>query len=149
MTWWLVRQALLPGLLLAGGIAAWAYGAVWHAVPVERNVLEVKIVEQSHEEERELPFAAPPSAAAAFPGGGTGPADPFFPAGPRPKIKVTVTEPVEVKVVKPVVLDEPETAIVFEVTRGGVELAESGVLKQTHGLSESGEEVPPLARCPT
>jgi hypothetical protein len=145
---WIVRQALLPILLLAGAAASLVYGAIYHSVPVERNVLDVQIVQQEHEEERELPFAAPPAAGPDL-SGSIGPTDPFFPPGPRPKVKVTVTEEVKQNVVKPVVEDERETTIVFEVTRGGVVLAESGVLRQTYGPTEAGDDVPPPSRCPT
>jgi hypothetical protein len=146
--WWILRQALPPVLLLAGAVASLVYGAVYHSVPVERNVLEVQTVEEEHEEEIALPFAAPPDSLLPNPQAPI--PDPFFPGPPRGKIKVMVTQPVEKKVIKPVVENEPEAMIVFEVTRGGVvRLAESGMLKRTYGPTLSGEDIPPPLLCPT
>jgi hypothetical protein len=145
--WWILRQALLPAVLFAAAVASLVYGALYHAVPVERNVVEVQTVQEEHEEEIDIPFAAPPDALipnpqSAFP-------DPFFPGPPRPKLKVIRTQTVEKKVVKPVVEDESEAAVVREVTVGGVVLAKSGVLRRTYGPTASGEEVPPPSLCPT
>jgi hypothetical protein len=145
--WRILRQALLPVLLLAGAIASLVYGAVYHSVPVERNILEILVVQEEHEEERELPFAAPPDS--AFPNPQSPVPDPFFPGPPRPKIKVTVIEDVPKKVIRPVVEDEPETMIVFKVTLGRVTLSESGVLQRTYGPTLSGEDIPPPSLCPT
>ena len=154
-------RTLWAALLFAGGVASLVYGAMYHAVPVERNTLKCQTVPVDHEEYREDPFGAPfpgmPPSGPAFPDPGMGPSPggpafgppPGFPGTQCPKVKVIVTQYEQKNVLKPVVEDEPEPILVFEMTRGGVVLAESGILKRTYGPTESGEEIPPPSMCPT
>ena len=79
--WRILRQALLPSLLLAGAVASLVYGAVYHFVPVERNVVVVEVVQEEHEEWREDPFAGP---APGMTPGGPGFQDPGI--GPLPDV---------------------------------------------------------------
>jgi hypothetical protein len=154
-------RAALAALLFAGGVASLVYGAVYHSAPVERNVVETQVVQEEHEEMRELPFGqALPGVGpdgTAFPDPGIepppdGPAfgpPPGFPGAHAPKVKVIVVQPVEKKVIKPVVEYEPEPIVVFEVTRGGVELADSGTVRRTYGPTANGEQIEPPSMCPT
>jgi hypothetical protein len=159
--WRITGRAISAALLFVGSVASLVYGAMYHTAPVERNTVEVQVVQEEHEEMRELPFGAAlpgmPPDATVFPDPGMGPPPggppfgppPGFPGAQPPKVKVIVTQPVEKKVVKPVVENEPEPILVAEVTVGGVVLAESGMLKRTYGPTESGEEIPRPTLCPT
>ena len=152
------REAPLAALLFAGGVASLVYGAMYHAVPVERNSLSAKVSRKSTKSSATTPSRGLFRArrrTAGFPGHGHGPSPggPLsarlpFPGTSRPKIKVIVTRPVRRRSSSwswRASRSRPR----LEVTLGGVVLAESGLLRRTYGPTESGEEVPPPSRCPT
>ncbi len=140
--WAIIHRAILPGLLIAAGIASVVYGAMYHSVPVVE------------EREEEIDVAPPPldnfgpmeedpaMCGPGFPpmgepgmGGppGLGPPPGFAELPPhlaKEKVTIFVTE------------DEPEPTLIREVTVGGLALFEAGKLKRTY----SGK-IPSL--CPT
>ena len=133
--WKTVRRALLPLLVLAVGIAVLVYGVKKHTARV--------FVEQ----EIEISLAPPGFPGAGMPPGFGGPPGmdgmPGFPGapdgmppfGPPPELqkmkrKITVGK------------DEPELAIVRDVTIGGLMLLPSGELKRTYSGA-------PPTLCPT
>lgn len=142
LAWAVIHRAILPVLLIGGGIASVVYGAMHHTVPVVE------------EREEEIDIAPPTPFGPEFPGEGPELGGPpgfgppefgapglgppgFGPPGFGPpseltkrKVKIFVSE------------DEPEPAIIREVTIGGVVLLEPGKLKRTY----SGK---PPSLCPT
>lgn len=156
--WRIIQRAVLPGVLLAAGVASWIYGASRHVVQVV----------QEQEEEISIPVPSP------FGPGPMGPAGEPFPGGPpqegglppfdgqppgqgpidQPPMDQPPMEgpppfwqppPVFEKVIKITIVttDEPEPKIIREVSVGGLMLAESGEIKRTY----SGQDGPAL--CPT
>jgi hypothetical protein len=130
--WAIVRRAVVPGLLLSGGLASLIYGALFHEAPV--------VTEKETETTIDVPLALPP--ARPFGDGPSFGESPSFPGGPlmgeAPAfVKKTV------KRVDLVTIDESEPSLIREVTVGGVALQKSGELKRTY----SGNAGPAL--CPT
>ena len=129
----ILSRLIVPGLVLAAGVASVIYGAKHHVVPVEE------------EQEIEVSLAPPPmpDAPEGFPG------DPGFPGGfdgPPGMFPPSFMElPPHLATVKQKIIvtnEQPESTIVFEVTIGGVALRETGKLRRTyHG------DIPSL--CPT
>jgi len=115
----IIKRAILPAVLLTGGIVSVIYGARYRISPVieERKVEEQITIPQPFEPP---PFMMQPGA--------------FFP--PPPPIVETV---IRTDVVTHQV---PEPALIREVTFGGVTRADSGDLKRTY----SGK---PPSLCPT
>ena len=110
----LVRRAILPALLVIGGLASLIYGAMFRFVPV--------LEERETKTTIEIPTAFPPVGpmGEAFPPGGA----PF--GGPPPFLKKTVTR-IDLDTI---VESEPE--LIREVSVGGVALLDSGELKRTY-----------------
>jgi len=102
----IVRRAVLPALLLIGGLASLIYGAKFHFA----SVVE--------ERERETTIEVPPPFLPPF-----GEASPF---GGPPFRKEVVKEKLLVTTA------ESEPALVREVTIGGVALTPAGALKRTY-----------------
>jgi hypothetical protein len=111
----IVRRAVLPALLLAGGLACWLCGARFRAVTVwESQETEVTLA---------IPDGFPPvpPVGEASPFGGP----PQFPGRP----------PMRREVVKKTVLrslEESEPGLMRDVSVGGVVLLPSGELKRTY-----------------
>jgi hypothetical protein len=110
--WAIIRRAIVPATLLAGGLASLIYGAIFHAVPVVED----------HESETtiEVPAELPPR----LPMGENFPPDgaPFFPPLQMVKKKVTRVETVAAL--------ESEPAAMRDASVGAIELLESGELKR-------------------
>lgn len=124
-----VRRALVPLLLLAGGIAAVVYGAVYREIPVN----------QEREVEETIRLPAPFGALPPMPGGPS--MDPgAFPGGPSPFEPQFITQKVP-RIVKDT-KKEHEPRLVREVSVGGVKLND-GEIWRTY----SGEGGPSL--CPS
>jgi hypothetical protein len=124
-----VRRAVVPALLLIGGLAALLYGAMFHSAPV----LEERETKTTIEVPAPLP---PPPLGENRPG-----AEPGLPGegplGGLPFVQQTVTRTDQVTLV------ESEPALMREVSVGGVVLLPSGQLKRTY----SGDKGPAL--CPS
>jgi len=135
----IIWRAVVPLLLLLGGIASIQYGARHHSVPV--------LMEQEEEVTIDVPnpFALPPGLGQDSPPPEMPPfgAPPFGPPlfGPAPfeapPIKEVVTR------VTQTTEDLLEPVLIRDVTVGGVRLLASGELKRTY----SGDQGPSL--CPT
>jgi hypothetical protein len=110
----IVRRAILPALLVIGGLASLIYGAMFRSVPV--------LEERQTKTTIQIPMAFPPEGPPGepFPPGGP----PF--GGPQPFLTKTVTRIDLVTVVE----SEPE--LIREVSVGGVALLDSGELKRTY-----------------
>lgn len=131
-----VLRAVVPLVLLVGGIASLVYGVGHHSAVV------------SVEQEIEIDLAPPPGVEPpgfGQPGEGFGPSEPGFGdpalAGPPPWL----APPPELSKVKQKVIlseDASEPALIREVTFGGVTRLSSGVLWRTY------TGVPP-SLCPT
>jgi hypothetical protein len=106
----IIRRAILPALLLIGGLASLIYGAMFHSL---------RLVEE-HESETtiEVPaeFAPPPGG--ELPPGGA----PF--GEPLPFVKKTV------KRVELVAVMESEPAVIRDASVGRIEVLDSGELKR-------------------
>jgi hypothetical protein len=134
--WKIVRRALLPLLVLAVGVAVLVHGVKKHTahVFVEREI--------------EISLAPPVFAAPNMPPGFGGPPGmngmPGFPGGPggMPPFGAPPPELQKMKQKIMVGQDEPETAIVRDVTIGGLVLLASGELKRTYSGA-------PPSLCPT
>ena len=111
--WAIIRRAVLPALLLIGGLASLIYGAIFHSV----EVLEDQETEATIEVPAE--FAPGPPGREAFPPGGA----PFGEL--LPLVKKTV------KQVETVAAMESEPLVMRDASVGGIELLESGELKRT------------------
>lgn len=106
----IIRRAILPALLLIGGLASLIYGAKFHYVPV--------LVERKSEATVDVPESFP-QVPPSFPG-----AQPF---GEPPQFrKQIVQQTVEVAIT------ESEPALVREVSVGGVALNSFHKLKRTY-----------------
>jgi hypothetical protein len=134
--WGIVRRALLPLLMLLVGVAALVYGVKKHAAHV------------FVEKEIEINLAPPGFAGPGMPPGFGGPPGmggaPGFP-GPPGGMPAFAGPPPQLQKMKQKILvgnDEPETAIVRDVTIGGLVLLSSGELKRTYSGA-------PPSLCPT
>ena len=124
--WTIIRRAIVPMLLIVGGVASVIHGARHHSEPV----LE--------EQEREIRIGPPPEAFdPGLPPGVPGVGG-FPPGVPRPPLPFPTT--VIEKIL--VATDTSEPRLIREVTFGGVVLLASGQLKRTY----SGK---PPSLCPT
>lgn len=139
--WRLFQRAVLPVGLLALGVGCAVYGVRHHQVVVyEEQEVEVDLPAPEPPPEvvgpgfDEPPGAAGPSGFGEPPGPGGMPGE-MQPFGPDPRDRP--------KIIKTVLVDrqEPETAVVRDVTIGGLRL-DSGQLKRTY----SGK---PPSLCPT
>jgi hypothetical protein len=109
----IIRRAIVPALLLIGGLASLIYGAIFHAVPLlEEHETETTI---------EVPaeFAPPPEGEALPPGGA-----PF--GEPLVFVKKTV------KRVELITTMESEPTVTRDASVGGIEVLDSGELKRTY-----------------
>ena len=110
----IVRRAIVPTVLVIGGLASLIYGAMFRSVPVlEEHETKTTI---------EIPMDLPPpgpSGESPQPGG------PGF-GGPPPFLKKEVTR------VELVTIVESEPVLMGEVSVGGVARLESGELKRTY-----------------
>jgi hypothetical protein len=133
--WGIVRRALLPLLVLSVGVAVLVHGVQQHTahVFVEKEI-EIDLVPPGFANPGMPPgFGGPPGLGGApgFPGPPGGmPAFGAPPPSQKLKQKVLVGN------------DEPETAIVRDVTIGGLVLLSSGELKRTYTGA-------PPSLCPT
>ena len=113
-----ITRAIVPALLLLGGIAALVYGAKFHTAAVfEEKEIEEKIPS---------PFGMPPPFAKS-------PQGLPFPPGAAPAWPDAMDFPVQVikhKVLVP--HDQSEPALIRDATVGGVVLLSSGELKRTY-----------------
>ena len=123
--WAIVRRAILPALLVIGGVASLIYGAIFHSAPV--------LEERETKTTIEIPMGFPSEAPL---GDAFSPGDTPF-GGPPPFVKQAVTR------IDLVTLVESEPALMREVSVGGVVLLASGELKRTY----SGTKGPSL--CPS
>jgi hypothetical protein len=105
--WAVVRRAIVPGLLVLGGLASLVYGTMYHAEPV------------MEEQETTTTIDVP----AAFIPGEFG--RDAFAVQPRSN-KKTVTR------VERVTKNASEPALIRDITVGGVALLDSGQLKRTY-----------------
>ncbi len=122
----IIRRAVLPVLVIAGGLASLIYGAMFHSAPV----VQTRETETTIDVPLPVPPPRPFGEASPFPGGG--------PMGPAPAfIKKTV------KRSEDVTLQESEPSLIQEITFGGVTRLASGEIKRTY----SGDKGPAL--CPT
>ncbi|MFZ5831871.1 MAG: hypothetical protein ACOY3P_17430 [Planctomycetota bacterium] len=112
-----LTRAIVPVLLLAGGIALMAFGSLWNSVPVVEEREEEKTIEVPQ------PFSPPPFAPPGMGPGGPGPS--FMPP-PPPPIRKTV------KVLLRTTTDTREPQLVREITFGGVIRLANGELKRTY-----------------
>jgi hypothetical protein len=135
----MILRAIVPILLLAGGVASLRYGAELHRVPVEeavvRRVLEKQEMEIPYEPEEifpPMPFVEQPP-------------PPFRP----PPRYVTVLVPKDVT--KDVTEQEPEPLLVLDATIGRLPLLVSGQLRRPQGRAASGQgpSTKGLSLCPT
>ncbi len=123
--WAIIRRAVVPAVLLVGGLASLIYGAIFHAVPVVED----------HESETTIEVPAefspqPPMGENFAPDGA-----PF--AAPLRMVKKKVTR------VETVAALESEPAAMRDASVGGIELLESGELKRALVSNEG------PALCPT
>jgi hypothetical protein len=116
--WAIIRRAIVPAALLAGGLASLIYGAIFHQVPmVEDHESETTI---------EVPAELPPRPPMGdnFPPDG----EPFLPPLRMVKKKVTRVETVAAL--------ESEPATMRDASVGAIELLESGELKRAAVATE-------------
>jgi hypothetical protein len=116
--WAVVRGALLPGLLLLGGVASLIYGAWFRSVPVWEA--------RESEETITIPADLPPGPMGGGSRWGGPPGFRGLPPG-RP--------PLRKEVVKKTVLNmlvESEPVLMRDVSVGGIVLTEAGELKRTY-----------------
>lgn len=128
--WRVVRRAMLPILVLGVGVAALVYGVSARTAHVY--------------EDKEIEIPIPVMMAPGF-GGPPGMGGmPDFPGAPSDMPAFGAPVPVIQKIKQTVAIgkDEPEMAIVRDVTIGGLMLLDSGALKRTYR-----GEAPKL--CPT
>ncbi|MHC4406780.1 MAG: hypothetical protein ACYTG0_44735 [Planctomycetota bacterium] len=150
-----IRRAILPAVLLIGGIASLVYGTWFHTAPVERGIVKNTIRIEKKTETRKLPigqpFGQPGVGEPGIPGmPGVPGQDPYFPPGmPVPTIEITRWVASVDKEIENVIRPEWETNLIREATIGGVTLA-AGQLKRTYGptLDGKGPSLPPTL-CPT
>jgi hypothetical protein len=124
-----VRRAILPGLLITGGLASLIYGALFHSARVledHETQTTIEVPSEFPPPPMDGPSAGPPS----FPDG-----TPF--GGPPSFVKKTVTQ------IELVTAVESEPELTREITFGGVARLDSGELKRTY----SGTKGPAL--CPS
>ena len=148
--WNVIRRAIVPGVLLVGGVAMVVYGAVGRRLPVWEEALgQEKVTEQR---EIEIPIGPPeplPPEVGKFPPDGGMP-----PLLGRPmKVKQTVLVDVVRKRQTQRKVDEAEYVVVREMTVGGIVLAGPGKLMRTYRRAEAGWDAadlaPPPSQCPT
>jgi hypothetical protein len=107
----IIRRAILPALLLIGGLASLIYGTIFHSTPLL----------EEHETEATIEVPAeftPPGGESLTPG-----SDPL--GNPPLFIKKTV------KRVELVTVMEVEPAVMRDASVGGIEVLASGELKRT------------------
>ncbi len=130
LIWAVILRVILPGLLIAGGIASVIYGAKYRSVPVvEEREEEISIAPPT-------PWGPPPmDDEEPGMGGPPGFGPPGFgPPGFEPPPPFMLPPPHLVKVKKTIFItqDESEPNIIREVTVGGVAFLEPGKLKRTY-----------------
>ena len=110
----IVRRAILPSLLVIGGLASLIYGAIFHSVPV--------LEERETKTTIDIPMAFPPEGppGEVFPPGGVGFGE------PPPVLKKVVTR------IDLAAIVESEPELTRDVSVGGVALLDSGELKRTY-----------------
>ena len=109
----IIRRAIVPALLLIGGLASLIYGAIFHSVPL----LEDHEIQATIEVPAE--FAPPPGGEALPPD-----AAPF--GEPLPFVKKTVTR------VETTTVQESEPVVMRDASVGGIVLLDSGELKRNY-----------------
>jgi hypothetical protein len=120
--WKAIMRAIVPAVLVLGGIASLIYGVGYHSAPV------------SEEREVEIPIAPPAPFAEPMPG------EPPLEGFPGELGFVDPGPPMDLP---PFLIEnESELTLIRETTIGGVTLLACGVLKRTY----SGE---PPSLCPT
>ena len=129
--WAIVRRAVLPGLLLIGGLGSLIYGAMFHKASV--------VEERETETTIDVPLGLPP--ARPF-GEMSPPGMPPFPGG-APMDAAPAVIKKKVKRVDRVTVEMSEPSMIRDVTVGGLALSKSGELERTY----SGDAGP--AMCPT
>jgi hypothetical protein len=116
-----ITRAIVPMLLLVGGIAALVFGAKYHAVEVY--------------EEKEITEKLPPEMMSPFPGDPRGPG---FPGQPGFRGRFSPPPPIKHKVLEP--FEQHEPTLVRDATVGNIERLSDGYLKRSSKLP---------ALCPT
>jgi hypothetical protein len=135
----MILRAIVPILLLAGGVASLRYGAELHRVPVEEAVVK-RVLEK---QEMEIPYEPdeifPPVPFVEQP------PPPFRP----PPRYVTVLVPKDVT--EDVIQQESEPVLVLGATTGRLPLLAAGQLRRPQGQAASVQSPSKkgLALCPT
>jgi hypothetical protein len=151
--WNVIRRALVPGVLLLGGIAMVVYGAASRRLPVwEEALVEEKMTE---EQEIEVPIGPPeplpPELGGLPPGAMPGGVPPL--AGPPMTVKQKILVDVVKKIETERKVDEAEYVVLRELTVGGIALVDPDKLMRTYRRAEAGwdaaEVAPPPSQCPT
>lgn len=141
----IIKRAILPVLLLGGGIGSLIYGARFHTVPVVAEVSETVTEEQVREVELPPEMFQPPPFM-------EDPPPPFVVPQPPP-IMVKETIVVEKKVTREVTRYESEPSLMLDATIGGLPMVVSGELRRPLGETSGGGETSTAqkgpALCPT
>jgi hypothetical protein len=144
-----IRRAILPSLLLVGGVGMVVYGFNSRHLPVWEEALVKE--EVTEEREIEVPIEVPglPGPDGFPPDGMPGMLPPPAPPPVKQKVLVQVTRDRETERV----VEEPEYALVREITFGGVVLVAPDKLMRTYRRAEAGwdeaDVAPPPSLCPT
>jgi hypothetical protein len=135
----MILRAIVPVLLVVGGVASLRYGAASHHVPVEEAVVKRVLEKQEMEVPYEPDEIFPPVPFMEQP-------PPEFRPPPR---YVTVLVPKDVT--EDVIRLEREPLLVLDATTGRLPLLASGQLRRPEGRAASGEgpSTKGLSLCPT